>query len=248
MKKGLCSLIFAVFFTLGRGAAHAAGTRNVELTIIYKGETYSFTQAAEEGRPGAFSGEVQNARGGARALIFNSTLAREGSGDYRLQYQAELGDEKPGGRPPVQVQADIVLPPNRKELTAEGADWKLYLKIKAQAVKDEGRRTAADAQVTANAKVYGLELPLRLMISPGTQATYVAALDKDGTPYAYSLSLLAGRPDAAGRFTLQYALQLKTPGREVVKASGETTLKPGAKLKTAAAGNAWKLELRASKP
>jgi hypothetical protein len=229
-------------------AARAAATRNVELTVVYKGAEYSFTQAAEEGRQNGFSGQVQNAAGGERALIFNSLLAREGSGDYRLQYHVELGDEKPGGRPPVQVQADIVVPPNRKELAAEGADWKVYLKVKAQAVKDEGLRTSADSQVTANARVRGLDLPLRLLIAPGTQATYVASLDRDGTPYTYSLSLLSGRPDAAGRFAVQYALQLRTPGKTVVKAEGEAQLKPGARLKTAAAGGDWKLELRASRP
>lgn len=241
-------MIQAAALLLSCGAAQAAGTRNVELTVIYKGGTYSFTQAAEEGRQDSFSGQVQGEGGAARALIFNSLLAREGSGDYRLQYQVELGDERPGGRPPVQLQADIVLPPNRKELSAEGADWKVYIKVKAQAVKNESKRTASDCRVTANAKIYGLDIPLKLMISPGTQASYAASLQKNGAPCSYSLSLLAGKPDAAGRFTVQYALQLRTPGRDLVKAEGEAALKPGARLKKTAAGNAWKLELGASKP
>jgi hypothetical protein len=226
----------------------AAGTRNVALTMVYKGETYSFTQAAEEGRQSTFSGQVRGRNGTARNLIFNSMLSREGSGDYRLQYQAELGAAEDKGRSPVQLQADIVIPPNHGILAAEGADWKVYLKIRAQAVKDTRKRAATDAKVTADASIQGLDLPLRLMISPGTQASYIAELEKDGIPYTYSLSLLSGRPDASGRTTLQYALTLKTPGRDVLKTSGETGLKPGGRPKTAAAGNGWKLELRVSKP
>jgi hypothetical protein len=228
--------------------AKAAGTRNVELTMIYKGETYSFTQAEEEGRQSTFSGRVQNEGGTARSLSFNSLLTMEGSGEYRLQYMAELGAAQDNGKSPVQLQADIVIPPNRDILAAEGADWKVHIKIKAQAVKNGNKRVATGSRVTADASISGLDMPLRLMISPGTQASYTAVLEKEGTPYVYSLSLLSGSPDAAGRFSVQYQLTLRTPGREVLGTAGETVLKPGARPKTAATGNGWKLELKAARP
>ncbi|MBU2574141.1 MAG: hypothetical protein KKH28_08715 [Elusimicrobia bacterium] len=157
--------------------AQSAGTHTVALTVVYKGDTYSFSQAAEEGRQSSFSGQVSNAGGTARALIFNSTLTGEGNGTFRLQYTLEVGAEGGNGKPPVQLQADVLMLPNRKLLAAEGGDWKVYLKIKARAVKNESRRSAKDCRITANAVLAGLDIPLRLVVSPGTQASYVAYLD-----------------------------------------------------------------------
>ena len=241
-------LISAAAIVLTGASAECAGTRNIELTVIDKGETYSFIQAAEENRPSSFSGQVRNEGGAARTLSFDPLLDREGSGDYRLQYTVELGAAGNNGSAPVQLQGDIILPPNQKKLAAEGAGWKVYLKIRAQAVKNGNARSPADSLITANASIAGLDFPLRLLASPGTQSSYTSAMNRNGTPYSYSLSLASGRPDSAGKFTLRYLLVLRTPGREIVNAGGETELKPGARLKTAAAGKDWKLELRAVKP
>ena len=86
------------------------------------------------------------------------------------------------------------------------------------------------------------------MVSPGTQSSYVASIEKNGKLYSYVLNLLAGQPDKTGEFTLQYQFNLRTPASELVKSSGEIRLKPGARLKTAAKGEGWHLEVRAAKP
>ena len=246
MKNG-CLFLSALLLFLTCAPVKSAGTHTVELTVVYKGETYSFSQAAEEGRESAFSGQVQNEGGTARSLILNSQLTGEGSGDFRLQYTLELGAIGGNGKPPVRLQADLVMASNRKELVAEGSDWKVYLKIKARAVKNEKKYSALDSQITANASAAGLAIPLRLLISPGTQASYSAAIEKKGTQYSYMFALSAGQPENSGEFALHYQLNLRTPDGELVNTSGETRLKPGARLKTAAKGGNWQLGLRASK-
>ncbi len=247
MRTGFKFSVLFLFLTLACAPAKSAGPRAVDLTVVYKGETYSFSQAAEEGRQSSFSGQVQNEGGTARSLVLNSTLTGEGSGNFRLQYLLELGAPQGRGKPPVQLQADLIIPPNRKELTAEGADWKVYLKVRDRAVTTKQEPAAKDCRITANAILAGLDLPLKLVVSPGTQASYITHIEKDGTQYNYSITLLAGQPDSSGEFTLQYQLNLRTPGSDLVKTSGETRLKPATRLKTIAKGNNWQLAVRASK-
>ena len=241
-------LLPAIMMTLAWAPAYCADTHTVDLSVVYKGDTYSFAQAAEEGSQSTFSGQVSNGNGTERSLIFNSMIRREGDGNFRLQYQVELGGPGGKGKPPVQLQADFMLPPNRRVLAAQGGDWKVYLKIKARAVKNVNTPSAKDSRITANAVLTGMPLPLSLIVSPGTQSSYVATIEKNGMPYNYVLNLLAGQPDRAGEFTLQYQLNFKGTGTDAVQTSGETRLKPGSRLKTAAKGDNWQLEVRAAKP
>ena len=164
-----------------------------------------------------------------------------------MQYMLEL--QEPGStNSPMQLVSEVALSPDVKTLAARGEGWKLFITASGPSDGKVKRNEDADYLVKADLTAGGRKLPLNMAVTPGAQFTQVIVKKYGRKWYKYTFSALPSKPAfAGGEFDLQYSFTLEVDGQKTCESSGETKIKPGAKNKSVAAGNGWKLSLGAQK-
>ncbi|MDO8805042.1 MAG: hypothetical protein Q7R35_11470 [Elusimicrobiota bacterium] len=220
-----------------------AETCLLKMTAVKGKLSYSYSKKIEAGKQNSFAGKVKPRKGPARGMVFHSLLSRDGKGLFSLDYQFELSGAVKG-TPPLQLQSRVSLPRGRKILAATAGGWKYYLELAGK-----GARPAdtGDYQLAASFGCGSVNVPVKIVVAPGSQANAII-MDEGAKPVRkFVMTVLPGKPDPDGGFTLQYQAELKDDGELLGTAQGQVKLSAGGPQKTIAAGKNCRLSVKALK-
>lgn len=234
----------AVFLAAALAAAPAgAETYLLKMTAVKGKVSYSYSKKYEAGKQNNFSGKMKTSKGPGREILFHSLLGRGEKGLFSLDYQFELsGGVK--GRPPLQLQSRVSLPKGRKILAATAGGWKYYLELAGKGAKPAD---TGDYQLVAAFGCGGVNFPVKIVVTPGSQANMILVDDGAKTARKFVMTVLPGKPDPDGAFTLQYQAELKDDGEVLGTAQGQVRLLTGGPQKMINSGKNCKLSVRAFK-
>lgn len=236
--------ILAVFFSAAWGTVPAAAeTCLVKMTAV-KGKTvYAYSKKNEAGKQDSFAGKVKARGGPARQMVFHSLLSRGQKGGFSLDYQLELSGAGKG-RPPLQVQSTVSLPKGRKILAATAGGWKYYLELAGKSARPAD---TGDYQLTVSYGCGSVNFPVKIVVVPGSQANTIIVDESAKAVRKFVMTVLPGRQDQDGSFTLQYQAELKEDGEVLGTAQGQVRLSAGGPQKTITSGKSCKLSVKALK-
>ena len=266
-------LVLFVFIIASLAARAGAQTYFVDITCVYKGDKYFYSQKTVLNKLKTYDGYIKNDAGREREIIFNATLGkRKSESNFLLQYQFELAELKGGSlsplkkmsgaksffkqskpkqksnpKPPLQLQADIMIPLNKKLLVGHGNDWKVYIKLRRKGNDKKPEGPIGDYQIISEIFYYGKTFPIKLVGKQGSQMSYVGNIFISGALHKFILSIYTSRLSVNNNFNLQYNLRITADDKRAVSARGKTNLFPGAKSKIIAKGKNWKYSLRGLK-
>jgi len=237
-------VILAVLLAAAWGAVPAAAeTCLVKMTAV-KGKTvYAYSKKNEAGKQDSFAGKVKARGGPARQLVFHSLLSRGQKGLFSLDYQFELSGAGKG-RPPLQFQSRVSLPKGRKILAATAGGWKYYLELAGKSARPAD---TGDYQLAASYGCGSVNVPVRIVVVPGSQANAIIVEEGAKAVRKFVMTVLPGRQDADGTFTLQYQAELKDDGEVLGTAQGQVRLSAGGPQKTIPSGKNCRLSVKALK-
>jgi len=233
----------AVFSAAALAVPAGAETYLLKMTAVKGKLSYSYSKKYEAGKQNNFAGKLKPRKGPGREILFHSLLGRGENGIFSLDYQFELSGAAKG-RPPLQLQSRVSLPKGRKILAATAGGWKYYLELAGKGAKPAD---TGDYQLIASFGCGGVNFPVKIVVAPGSQANLILADEGARAARKFVMTVLPGRPDPDGNFTLQYQAEIKDDGEPLGTAQGQVRLLTGGPQKTIASGKNCKLSVKAFK-
>ena len=233
----------AVFSAAALAVPAGAETYLLKMTVVKGKLSYSYSKKYEAGKQNNFAGKLKPRKGPGREILFHSLLGRGENGIFSLDYQFELSGAAKG-RPPLQLQSRVSLPKGRKILAATAGGWKYYLELAGKGAKPAD---TGDYQLIASFGCGGVNFPVKIVVAPGSQANLILADEGARAARKFVMTVLPGRPDPDGNFTLQYQAEIKDDGEPLGTAQGQVRLLTGGPQKTIASGKNCKLSVKAFK-
>ena len=233
----------AVFSAAALAVPAGAETYLLKMTAVKGKLSYSYSKKYEAGKQNNFAGKLKPRKGPGREILFHSLLGRGENGIFSLDYQFELSGAAKG-RPPLQLQSRVSLPKGRKILAATAGGWKYYLELAGKSGKPAD---TGDYQLIASFGCGGVNFPVKIVVAPGSQANLILADEGARAARKFVMTVLPGRPDPDGNFTLQYQAEIKDDGEPLGTAQGQVRLLTGGPQKTIASGKNCKLSVKAFK-
>ena len=239
------TLTWLAVFSAAALAAVPAGAETYLLKMnAVKGKlSYSYSKKYEAGKQNNFAGKLKTRKGPGREIIFHSLLGRGGKGLLSLDYQFELSGAAKG-RPPLQLQSRVSLPKGRKILAATAGGWNYYLELAGKGAKPA---ETGDYQLVAAFGCGGVNFPVKIVVAPGSQANLILVDEGAKAARKFVMTVLPGKPDSDGGFTLQYQAEIKDDGELLGTAQGQVRLLAGGPQKVITSGKNCKLSVKAFK-
>lgn len=262
--------ILFVFITVGLAVHANAQAYYVDIICVYEGEKFVYSQKAILNKQSTYAGVITGDNDDNRKIIFNALLVKRGKNKFLLQYQFELAglksEDSPrvkmknantffkqsrvkrmnnlSQKPPFQLQADIMMPLNKKLLAGYGNGCKFYIKLRQKGNNEKPKGTVGDYQIISEFLYEGNSFPVKVVVNPGTQSNYIAYMNINGTLHKFSLNILPGELSLDDGLNFSYSFFLRVNSKRIVSAKGKVELFPGAKAKVIAKGKNWKYKVR----